>query len=71
MVINMKLFISCSSQDTIKEEYKEQAKSLAEILSKDNDLVFGAYNKGLMGLSYDIAKKNNRKVIGICPEVYK
>ena len=67
----MKLFISCSSQDTIKEEYKEQAKSLAEILSKDNDLVFGSSNHGLMGVVYNEFLQNDRDITGICYTIYE
>ena len=67
----MKIFVGASSNENISKEYIDDCSKLLEVLLKDNDLVFGAYNKGLMGLSYDIAKKNNRKVTGICPEVYK
>ena len=54
----MKIFIGCSSSDEINEKY---------IL----DLVFGASNGGLMGLSYNLALKNGNSVLGICPEAYK
>ena len=66
----MKLFIGASSSETIPEKYVEDCTKLLEILLKDNDLVFGAYDKGLMGISYNIAKKNNRKVTGMCSEFY-
>ena len=67
----MKIFISCSSSDEIKDEYKVVTKYLAEELSKDNDLVFGCANRGLMGICYNEFKKNNKKVIGVCYELYK
>lgn len=67
----MKIFISCSSSDEIKDEYKVVTKYLAEELSKDNDLVFGCANRGLMGICYNEFKKNNKKVIGVCYEMYK
>ncbi len=67
----MKIFIGCSSSDEIAEEYKRDCKNLLEKVLKDNDLVFGAYNKGLMKMSYDIAKENHRYITGICPEIYK
>ncbi len=67
----MKLFIGSSSCENIPQEYVDDCTNLLEVLLKDNDLVFGAYNKGLMGISYDIAKKNHRSVIGICNEFYK
>lgn len=67
----MKIFVGCSSRNDIPGKYYEDCKLLLDLLLKDNDLVFGAFYGGLMGLSYDIALKNNNKVIGICPEVYK
>ena len=67
----MKLFIGASSSEDIPSKFVKDCTKLLEILLKDNDLVFGAYNKGLMGISYNIAKKNKRKVTGMCPEVYK
>lgn len=67
----MKLFISASSQDTIKDIYKEKAESLAEKLSEDNDLVFGSSNHGLMGVVYREFLKNNRNITGICYTIYE
>ena len=67
----MKLFISCSSQDSVKEIYKEKAKELASILSKDNDLVFGSSNHGLMGIVYKEFLNNKRHITGICYKVYE
>ena len=63
----MKLFIGSSSCENIPQEYVDDCTNLLEVLLKDNDLVFGAYNKGLMGISYEIAKKNKR----LCNEFYK
>lgn len=67
----MKLFISCSSQDTIKDEYKKETKKLSEILSKDNDLVFGSSNHGLMGVVYNEFLNNGRNITGICYTIYE
>ena len=67
----MRIFVGASSIEEIDNKYVEDCTKLLEEILKDNDLVFGAYSKGLMGVSYNIAKKNNRKVVGICPEVYK
>ena len=67
----MKLFIGASSSEVISNDYIDDCKQLLEAILKENDLVFGASNKGLMGTSYEIAKNNNRSVTGICPEVYK
>lgn len=68
----MKVFIGCSSREEIPEEYKKDCKDyLEKIFEENNDLVFGADNKGFMGLSYETAQKFERKIIGICPELYK
>ena len=67
----MKLFIGCSSSNDIPEIYNTDcANNLEELFKLDNELVFGAYNKGLMAISYDIAKKNKRKVTGITPKIF-
>lgn len=67
----MKLFIGCSSSDDIPQEYFEDCRILLEELMKDNDLVFGACNSGLMGLAYNTTIKTNGNITGICPEAYK
>ncbi len=67
----MRIFIGSSSNENISSDYLEDCRKLLEVVLKDNDLVFGANKNSLMGLCYDIAKQNNRKVTGICPEVYK
>ena len=67
----MKIFIGCSSSDNIPKEYFDDCKVLLEELMKDNDLVFGACNSGLMGLAYNTAISEKRQIIGICPEAYK
>ena len=67
----MKLFIGCSSSSNIPQEYFEDCKVLLEELMKENDLVFGACNSGLMGLAYNTTLKANGSVTGICPEAYK
>ena len=67
----MKLFIGCSSSDNIPKEYFDDCKVLLEELMKENDLVFGACNLGLMGLAYNTAINEKRQIVGICPEAYK
>ena len=68
----MKIFIGCSSREYIPEKYIKACDQYLETLFKlDNDLVFGAYNKGLMKLSYQKALKYKHKVIGISPEIFK
>lgn len=67
----MKIFIGCSSREEIPNKYFNDCNKLIEELFKDNnDLVFGAYNKGIMSMCYRIAKKYNRKVIGITPKIF-
>lgn len=68
----MKIAVCGSSSNDINLKYIESSKTLLEQVFKgDNDLVFGAMNSGIMGISYKTAKLNNRKVIGIAPEIYK
>lgn len=67
----MKLFIGCSSKNDIPTEYFNDCKVLLEELMKENDLVFGACNSGLMGLAYNTTLKANGNITGICPEAYK
>ena len=68
----MKLFIGCSANEDIPSKYIDDCrKFLDELFKRDNDLVFGACNKGLMGLAYNIALKNKRNIIGIYPEIYE
>lgn len=67
----MKIFVGCSSKNEIPNKYKEDCAILFEKLFQRNDLVFGAYDGGLMGISYNEALKNKREVIGICPDLYK
>lgn len=68
----MKLFVGCSSYNDIPSMYIDDCKNLLrEIFKRDYDLVFGACNDGLMGLSYKIACSNNKDVLGIFPVKYK
>jgi len=68
----MKIFIGCSSSNDINNKYiLENEKLLSGIFENNHSLIFGAANSGLMGLAYNIAKDNNRNVIGIAPEIYK
>ena len=67
----MKIFIGCSSSKEIKDEYKIVSKYLVDELSKENDLVFGCTNRGLMGICYNSFLNNNRIITGVCYEMYK
>ncbi len=67
----MKIFIGCSSSNEINKKYILNSKDYVNELLIDNDLVFGASNSGLMGMSYKTALKNKNQVTGICPKAYK
>ena len=68
----MKIFVGCSSSDEIDKGYFIECRKLLEELFKgEHSLVYGASSKGLMGEAYRIAKKNNRYVYGINPEIFK
>ena len=67
----MNLFVGCSSSENISKSYLEQAQEcLDKVFKMDYDLVFGASNNGLMGISYRAAKKYNKEIKAIVPEVY-
>lgn len=68
----MNIFIGCSSSEYISNEYLLDCQIfLEELFISNNNLVFGVCNRGLMGLSHDIAKKYQRNIIGICPTIYQ
>ena len=67
----MKIFIGCSASNNISDKYFISCKKLLDQLLSSNDLVFGACNSGIMALAHEVALENNRKIIGVCPEVYK
>lgn len=66
----MNVFIGCSSKEDIDNSYFIKSKYIINYLSDNNDLVYGGFNEGLMGLSYDIFKKN-RCITGIVNDIYK
>ena len=67
----MKIFIGCSSRNNIPKIYFDDCSVFLSNLFRDNDLVFGAFYGGLMGLAHDIVLDNGNNVIGVCPESYK
>ena len=68
----MKIFVGCGSRDEIPNKYYESCQELLEnIFITGYDLVFGACNKGLMGLAYKVATENNRQVTGVYPVFYQ
>ena len=68
----MNLFIGSASRNDIPNKYKQDCQEYLDALfAQDYNLVYGACDSGIMGLCYKNAKKNNRTIIGICPEIYK
>ena len=68
----MRLFIGSSASESIDSKYYDDCKKfLDELFNSEHDLVFGACDRGIMGLSYNIAMNNNCDVIGIYPSVYR
>ena len=67
----MNLFIACSSSNDISNNYLELSKSYLDILLKEHNLVFGAYDAGIMGIAYNSALNNKRKITGVCPKCYE
>ena len=67
----MKIFIGCSANNNIPEKYIKDCTEYLNNLLKDNDLIFGACDEGLMGVSYNISLNNKRNITGISPIFYK
>jgi len=67
----MKLFIGCSSSNNLSDVYYEECALFLDEVLKDNDLVYGAYNNGIMSIAYNIACKYNRNIIAITTDRYE
>ena len=69
----MRLFIGCSSSNSLDSEIVLDCKELVEGIASipDVDLVYGAYNQGLMGICYDAFQRQGKKIIGITPKIYE
>lgn len=68
----MKLAICSSSIEDIDKLYLNNCNTyLDDLFKEDNDLVYGAYNKGLMNISYQKALKYKRNIIGITPKIFE
>jgi len=68
----MNIFVGCSSSNDIPEKYFEDCQEyLMGLFNDDNNLIFGANDTGIMGLAYETALEKQRKILGICPLVYK
>lgn len=67
----MKLFVGSSASQDISNKYLDDCEKYLDELLKDNDLLFGASDKGLMGISYKSARKNDRRISAILPKIYE
>ena len=69
----MRLFIGCSSSDSLDSEIVSDCRELVEDIASipGVDLVYGAYNQGLMGVCYDAFQKQGKKIIGVTPRIYE
>ena len=66
----MNIFIGSSSKNEINDIYFEESKEILKKITKNNNLVFGVSENGIMGQCYKTFKENKRKIIGITNETY-
>lgn len=60
---NKRVFIGCSSRDSIDIKYLDLTDAVSKLLiSKDYDLVFGASSSGMMGRCYKSFLNGNKKI---------
>lgn len=68
----MNVFIACSASQYIDKKYLELTLDVSKYLvEQDYNLVFGAFDKSMMGICYDEFKNNNKNVVSITPKVYE
>lgn len=68
----LNIFIGGSSRNDIPKQYLDDCNTYLEgLFNYETNLVFGASNDGLMGISYNMAKDKKRDIIGICPNSYQ
>ena len=67
----MLLWIQCGANDGVPQKYVDDCEKVLDELMKENDLIFGACNHGIMGCAYRSALKNKRIIIGSSPKVYE
>ena len=69
----MNVFIASSAREDLDQKIVKKCEELLDKISsiKDLDLVYGSYNHGIMKISHDAFKKNNKKIHGITIEVFK
>lgn len=68
----MKVFVGCSAYDSIDPKYVAETKKVSEYLVNNNhEVIFGSYNRGLMGVIYNTYKEHNGKIYGVCAKGYE
>jgi len=67
----MLLWVQCGANEGIPRKYVDDCQKVLDVLMEENDLIFGAANRGIMGCAYQSAIKNGKKVIGSSPKVYR
>ena len=68
----MRVTISSSSNDKIKNEYKESAIKVCDYLANNGwDLNWGSGSSSIMGICYNEFSKYNRNIYGYTSEKYK
>ena len=67
----MLVFIATTSYDDIPQKYLDDCKDILNNVLSNNDLIFGACGRSVMGLAYNSAKAHHRKIIGVCPTAYQ
>lgn len=68
----MNVFIACSASQYIDKKYLELTLDVSKYLIEQNyNLVFGAFDKSMMGICYDEFKNNNKHIVSVTPKVYE
>lgn len=68
----MKVCVYCSSSESLDKKYYESAKEFGKLLAQNDDsLVYGGYDKGIMGAVAEGVKEGGGKIIGVIPEIFK
>ena len=66
-----KIFIGCGSNPLISKEILDETKRVCEYFSKNNfELVYGSYDKGMMGICAHTFLENKKSVYGINLDKY-
>lgn len=68
----MKVAVYCSSSENLETKYYECASEFGKKLADNgHTLVYGGYDKGIMGYLAKAVKENGGSVIGVVPEIFK